>query len=133
MAVLDGVPGLEVTVLVNGAPLDEYVDSDEETSPAEVIKYVEAVSGAVFHVKYDIGSAFTVKAEHGVQVELSLDGKWVTGHALERHRVKGSIFNGIREKVDSKFYLREMCFSELKIGESPTDVGLSEFGINSWT
>jgi hypothetical protein len=126
MAVLDGVPGLEVTVLANGAPLEEYIDADEETSRYKAVQYVEAVSGAEFQVKHCISSAFKVKGSNrGVKIELHLDGKYVGSHILLRNRIHSEhIFKGVQEKVDNQCIVRRMCFSELEIGESFTDVEL---------
>lgn len=47
MAVLDNYPGLKVEVLVNGLPLQEYFDEDQEATPTTASNYVEATSGKV--------------------------------------------------------------------------------------
>ena len=53
MAILPSLPGLEVTVLVNGNALQEYDDADFDESnqnTREMSKYVASVAGAEFSI-----------------------------------------------------------------------------------
>jgi len=84
MAVLGGLPGLEVRVMVNGEPLKEYTDTfvDEEEAKT-VIKYIEAVSGANF----EISCRFTRPYPHRDVVNsahVELDGEGVGGRIIRK-------------------------------------------------
>ena len=54
MAVLDAYSSIKVQIVVNGVPLQEYDDDEESATPGEVVKYVEAASGAVFEIQHKI-------------------------------------------------------------------------------
>lgn len=51
MAVIDVLPGVEVTVDVDGNPLKEYEDRDEEEPEKTITRYVEAQSGKKFSIR----------------------------------------------------------------------------------
>lgn len=55
MAILPRCPGLEVHILVHGQKLVEHRDEHEEgETPNRLVRYVEAVSGAEFHIQFKI-------------------------------------------------------------------------------
>jgi hypothetical protein len=66
MAVIEAVPGLSVVIRVDGEPLKEYPNNDEEeieNTPAnKLIKYIEVVSDRAFEVAIHGGKDFTVKS-----------------------------------------------------------------------
>jgi hypothetical protein len=72
MAILDLVPGLEVTVCVDDHPLEEYNDDEEvEAQPGEafqhqasrtVSKYVESITDKEFEIRCNVTSAFNMTA-----------------------------------------------------------------------
>ncbi|KAH0006756.1 hypothetical protein KCU78_g12139, partial [Aureobasidium melanogenum] len=81
MAVLDGLPGVEVTVVVDGKDLHEYQDADMEDDEGTITKYIEAVDNAnfairikvtkdaTFHVSTtDVSAGSDVFAVDGVQI-----------------------------------------------------------------
>lgn len=72
MAVLDDLPGIEVTVRVNCEPLKEYKAKNDEIQRSDpairehqakktVTKYIRAVTGANFTVNMDISRDLRVK------------------------------------------------------------------------
>lgn len=54
MAILEPHPGVNISVICNGAALHEYDDEDEDAQPATATKYVEAESGAEFGVQWEL-------------------------------------------------------------------------------
>ncbi|KAH0153042.1 hypothetical protein KCU67_g9631, partial [Aureobasidium melanogenum] len=54
MAVLDGLPGVEVTVVVDGKDLHEYQDADMEDDEGTITKYIEAVDNANFAIRIKV-------------------------------------------------------------------------------
>jgi hypothetical protein len=121
MAVLTGVPGLEVQVIVNGAPLQEHINPDEETSLNKVVRYIECASGAEFSVRYNFDHAFV--QYYGIFVLVRVDGKHSDSHVLERkYKLKGRDFPGVRGYDGLKYSMRKFSFSELKTGNAMSSV-----------
>ncbi|KAG9591014.1 hypothetical protein KCU77_g6519, partial [Aureobasidium melanogenum] len=63
MAILDALPGVEVTVVVNDEDLHEYQESDTANREDTVTKYIEAVDGANFAVKIKVTKDFVFKGD----------------------------------------------------------------------
>lgn len=72
MAILDSLPGVEVTVTVKGKSLEEHVDSDLADDPFTVTRYVEAKSNQIFAVKVVTKKGATRGA--GLHYEVHVDG-----------------------------------------------------------
>lgn len=84
----DCLPFASIVVRVNGQDVQEY--QTEQTSADNVktaVTYIEAVDGAAFglHLILERGFAYTV--DHLI-MQVSLDGKWVTGRFVELQRLK---------------------------------------------
>ena len=120
MAILQhgrGVHTLKAEVLVNGSPLREYDDDEASVAPKSITKYVEAVSGAAFHVRISWDGGYP--PQHGLCIRTRLDGKFVrsmTFRAWEmqtkkEYIMRGKLYTGNREK--------EFKFSPLTIGKQP--------------
>ncbi len=85
MAVLDGLPGLEVLVCMDGQPLEEYDDDEEEaiadTPIAEhqaaktISKFVESVSEKEFSIRILLRSPFVMDYD-SLKSPIYIDGKW---------------------------------------------------------
>ncbi len=76
MAVLDSVPGLEVLVCVEGKPLPEYDDEDQEREPEpanHVCKYVESISDREYTINIRFNVPFTMNCPSLV-VYIKIDG-----------------------------------------------------------
>ncbi|KAG9638363.1 hypothetical protein KCU64_g13835, partial [Aureobasidium melanogenum] len=54
MAVLDGLPGVEVAVVADGEDLHEYQDADMEDDEDTVTKYIEAADNTNFAIKIKV-------------------------------------------------------------------------------
>ncbi|KAL1302742.1 hypothetical protein AAFC00_003094 [Neodothiora populina] len=81
MAIIPGVPGLEVSIVVDGKPLHEYVDEYEEEEEhvgditKKVTRYVECQSGKAFGVQVKFRPGFKSVAEREVATAaVSIDG-----------------------------------------------------------
>jgi hypothetical protein len=118
MAILNSLPGFEAEILVNGFPLKEHSDKDRGTSHDTVLKYVEATSGAEFAVEYYISPAFRFR-HSALEITLSVDGREVTSRVVHRadRFQRASVLRGAREKVNGKYIVRKLAFSDLRIGK----------------
>lgn len=93
MAVLDTLAGVEVTVCINGQPVQEYEDKDKETSkpfgPKTVIKYIEAISDAEFSFTITVSNLPHVCEDQRRNITNDLifktkaDGKYVASRICE--------------------------------------------------
>ncbi|KAH0364053.1 hypothetical protein KCU65_g6976, partial [Aureobasidium melanogenum] len=73
MAVLDGLPGVEVTVVVDGDDLHEHQDTDLQDEEDTITKYIEAVDGANFAVKIKVSKDATFKGDQ-LSFKVLVDG-----------------------------------------------------------
>jgi hypothetical protein len=116
MTVLDNVPGLEVTVQVNGSSLQEYNDDDSEPAPKSVTKYIEAISGAQFRVQYEFKESFRTK--NGILTDIYIDGKDIAGYVLKANQLHGAyVMSGKKERGGNEYFQRPFTFSQLSIGK----------------
>jgi hypothetical protein len=100
MAILESLPGLEVTVCMDGQPLEEYDDNEEEevgeTPVAQyqaaktVSKYIESASEKEFSINITLGTAFTMDFE-SLMAPIRMDGKFVAGPVMLKKRYLGSM------------------------------------------
>lgn len=77
MAVIDGIPGLEAWVCVNGKRAKEYdPDNDvEEVNPSMTTKYIESVSGASFSLHFKVNRTYQLSyKDYVLAVDYKLDG-----------------------------------------------------------
>ncbi|KFY72116.1 hypothetical protein V499_07733 [Pseudogymnoascus sp. VKM F-103] len=85
MAVIDAVPGVEVSVCVNSHPVKEYEDTDEiidgPLASTTVVKYIEAISDTQFTINITVHPAFDEhrQTRDDLLVNAKVDGKWVDG------------------------------------------------------
>jgi hypothetical protein len=109
-------PKVEAEILVNGVALQEHDDEDDRGGANEVIKYVEAVSGTTFVIRY----TFNERPKHDVSIHIALDGKWVVTKLprLERFHdgyLQGNV-TGVNSNETGRWMLSEFSFSDLKTG-----------------
>lgn len=116
MAIVKSLPGFEVTIVANGKPLTEHVDSSEPDEDRKTTRYIEAVSDQVFEIH--------VKASKGAQIQgdallsyIYIDGKYVSGIFLEKGTNEShdrvGVKKGARESLNT---IREFCFASLESG-----------------
>ncbi|KAE9368742.1 hypothetical protein N431DRAFT_494137 [Stipitochalara longipes BDJ] len=148
MAVLDTLRGLDVSICIDGQPLKEYDDDEEEevqeTPVAEyqaartVRKYVESVSDKEFEVKIVLGTSFVMDYDC-IMAPITIDGKrmieTVIVKARQGHIVRGSRFlsqvtrtvRGVTRPApgaNEQEFLRKFRFE--KIGTTMDDVKLAD-------
>lgn len=119
MAIIPDVPHVSVDIVVDGRPLPEYLDEDDDDSisPTSTIRYVECVSGSHFQIRSDLTGMELkhLKRGHAVTIDLYLDGKKVGGSVkqfpLRNHAV--STRSGVRYKEDGVWKERKFMFSNL--------------------
>ncbi|KAG9591013.1 hypothetical protein KCU97_g7209, partial [Aureobasidium melanogenum] len=82
MAIIPDVPHVVVDIVVDGQPLPEYLDEDDDdsVSPTSIIKYVESVSGSHFGIRVNLNGMERkhLKRGNSVVVEYHLDAENVT-------------------------------------------------------
>ncbi|KAG9517387.1 hypothetical protein KCV07_g6167, partial [Aureobasidium melanogenum] len=121
MAVLDGLPGIEVTVVVDGKDLHEYQDAGMEDDEDTVTKYIEAVDNANFAIKIKVTKDAEFKGNRlsfKVLVDGSLISRPLVGPLRRRTPTGVRMVNGIQ--VGDR-HIRKLKFDAL---ESVTEHGL---------
>ena len=120
MAILASRPEIKISIICDGAPLQEYDDHDDhdEELPATVIsKYIEAVSGAEFGIQWQISSPWP---PHSVMFEYWLDQKEASGECCTQVNYKGQSYTYTEEGaitvVDGQSYLHKFAFAALDVG-----------------
>ncbi len=118
MAILPSHPGIKVSIVCNGAALQEYDDEDDETQTHVVSKYIEAVSGAEFGIKCEVSPPWPPNTLLFIYY---LDQKWVGGrYAMQISYNPPNwtcIEQGSRTIVDGQSYLHKFAFAALTIGK----------------
>jgi hypothetical protein len=120
MAAIEAVPHVSAQIHVNGTPVTEYDNDDNEDTGNAITKYVESTTGANFSIQYHIKPAFQPK--HDVVVRANVDGKYCDSHV---HRAVSLVefggftgmFTGIREITGAGHFLRKSVFSEVQISK----------------
>ncbi|KAF2677306.1 hypothetical protein K458DRAFT_163912 [Lentithecium fluviatile CBS 122367] len=118
MAITTVYPGLQVDVVVNGAPLQEYDDDEDEDSPDTTTKYVEATSGANFEIRYSFGTGFSAK--HAVVTRVHVDGQYGEGHVIKLDEIFRfpRFLSGRREDLGDGYFQRKFRFAQLSTDDS---------------
>lgn len=128
MAVLDALPGVEVSVHIDGKPVQEYEDTDEEVhgplGPKTVVKYIEAISDAQFSIN---ASVLPVHKEC-VSFRVHADGKWITGRIYDQPKHGHAPWNKqiIGSRVTDSLgqpILRPFKFAGVNIGRPTKHIG----------
>ena len=120
MAITKAYSKLKVQVFVEGAPLEEYADDDDETSDVQVTRYIEAASGDNFEIRYSFAPVFNIR--HDIRLDLRIDGQAVDSAVFSPTSPVRlgyvQIMKGAREFEDGQYFLRKFCFSQLETGTS---------------
>lgn len=120
MAILPFRPGIEISIVCNGAVLREYDDDDDdEDLPAAVIsKYVEAVSGAEFGIQWKISPPWP---PYTVLFECWLDQKKASGKFCKPAFFKYPSYiyteEGATTVLNGQSYLHRFAFAALEVGK----------------
>lgn len=118
MAVLDGVPGLTVRIVVNGEGLREYEDRHAEVAEKTVERYVEPQTGKSFEIHYTFDESFP--RGRAVCLSIMIDGRIVDLPIVRRHELRdpaGHLSRGPIYKGGSGWKVRKYEFAAMTIGE----------------
>ncbi|KAG9587462.1 hypothetical protein KCU77_g9196, partial [Aureobasidium melanogenum] len=114
MAVLDGLPGVEVAVVADGEDLHEYQDADMEDDEDTVTKYIEAVDNTNFAIKIKVTKDAKFKGR-ALSFRMSVDGSSVRNalvrSTLVRARTHVRVVEGAQVKAQR---MRKLKFNALE-------------------
>ncbi|KAF2013667.1 hypothetical protein BU24DRAFT_452510 [Aaosphaeria arxii CBS 175.79] len=109
----------KVEILVDGQPLEEFKDDDEEDKPNEAMRYVMATSGKEFAVRFTAARPYP---KYTILVNIYLDGKWVRGRYVDKDD-KGKVeIKGTIQTLGDRWLSQNFRFAELEINESISNV-----------
>ena len=115
MAIHADYPGLTVEIYVDGKPLEEFKNPEEEDVPKTTTRYVECRSGAEFDIRTNFRPPF---APMDISIEAWLDGTRVSRRSafkdamMERTYVQSQT----RWKEDGALHACNFLFSDLSVG-----------------
>ena len=114
---------IEVTIEVEGKPLEEYKDDEEEDKPDSITRYVEATTDAAFAIKTRLKRSFCFPTD-SLGFHYKLDGVLVGDYGLYKEDFeprKGGcahIQYGAYAKKDGRFdALKPFIFNEIEVGK----------------
>jgi hypothetical protein len=115
----------ECTVEVDGVPLEEYEDEDTEQANTTTLltKYVEAISGANFSLKFTVQPGWTMKADY-IAWYVYLDGTLVTGGVVPSESYDGDRSyttqkSGALSGAGDNWTIRKYKFADITTGDKP--------------
>ncbi len=117
MAILSSCPGLVIEILVDGVPLQEYDDDEnEQEQPDTVTKYIIAQSGAQFSIRFTASDDFS---KYPFSKQVYLDGTRVRDTLFES-TLNGNwcLDKGRMSKVGKQSVLQNYQFDKIIIGKS---------------
>jgi hypothetical protein len=113
MAILGNLPGIQVTISVNGEDLHEYIDPDKKDEPRAVTKYIEAVTGAKFGFKITVPKGFEYLGDCLVMYYY-IDGKFVSAIIVPAPNTESHTFVSTMDSlIASDGTSRKLKFNEL--------------------
>jgi hypothetical protein len=119
MAITDDVPGLQVEVIVDGQPLWEYDDDEDEAERFTTTKYIEAMSDKPFSIRVVYKKPFP--RQYGVEMDVKIDGGQGRGrmHKPEDlYRPEGHRKSSVSFHKGGQRFRRKYRFVALDIGNS---------------
>ncbi|KAI4629254.1 uncharacterized protein J4E87_003516 [Alternaria ethzedia] len=117
MAIDPDHPGLEVTICVDGQPLPEYEDEDEDPAPKTTTKYIEARSDSHFSIVTEFKPPFPT--QYHVRSSLCIDGTGMDKALCLREDLFKKPFEntGIRRREGEQWVKQKFSFAKLNIVE----------------
>lgn len=117
MGIVEALPGVTVSIVVNGSALHEYEDPDIEDTTTTITRYVEAVSNETFEVRILVPSGTQFKG-NVLSFHVFADGTLMSRRMVEPKLNKPP---GRRKTVkgwrDDKGMLERFRFNELRTGK----------------
>lgn len=119
MAIIPDVPHVAVDIVVDGRPLPEYLDEDDDdsVSPDSINKYVECVSGSHFGIRVDLTGMDTrgLRRGNSIITDYYLDGQLVadTVHRFPLRNRSISVLSGESRREGGVWVMRKFLFANL--------------------
>lgn len=121
MAVLEGVPGVKVTIRVNNVDCVEYDDPEPPEHPAQPTssKYIESSDNAKFVIRFEVNHSYRWGyRKHVLCFRCYVDGKFVRG-AVQRQN-DAMLWRDIQGKDEfststGSWVIRKLQFAAVKI------------------
>lgn len=108
---------LEIEVVVDGKPLTEYEDNDDEDRNSDtVVRYIESTTGSQFSLKACALESFKFTSE-AVTFRVYLDGHNAATLMVEKDLIGfPSILEGVSQQTDQGWQVKPFIFSDIKYG-----------------
>ena len=122
MAVISTCPGIEVEIVVDDSPLEEYDDDDVGDLPSNTLsKYIEAISRAKFEVRYTFTRSFIklLRTGQGIKVAILVDGAEANNAIMGKDEISASrdyYFTGAWSYENGRHFQSQFCFRDIQIG-----------------
>ena len=115
MAIHADYPGLTVEIYVDGKPLEEHEQEEEEDAPKTTTRYVECRSGAEFAIHTNFKAPF---APMDMDVRVYLDGTSMHRRMVHRREMFAEPYIQFRTKWRNgeKWHASKFLFSDLDVG-----------------
>lgn len=123
MAVIDDVPGIAVGILVDGQPLEEYIDPDAAARSRVAERYIEAFSNKRFAIELRFDKDIMVCGD-GVTVRVVIDGVLIDHVCYLKEKIETGGRFTIEGRYTSNDRIQYFSFSELEIGKRLNIPGL---------
>jgi hypothetical protein len=135
MAILEAVPGVGVSIYINGQSVKEYEDDGEEMggplAPNTVVKYIEAISDAEFEINVSVLPAFREHRViiHDLVFQVNIDSTKTTGRYWQD--ATGSVYSSWNSKIEG-FYRKDAAGRTTINPFKFTDIEIGRFATHSW-
>lgn len=117
MAIIESLPGVEVTIVADGKPLKEYVDGDVEGELKSMRCYIEAVTGKLFEIRMKVAKGTKI-TRNRIDFKIAIDGQWVGTPRSRRSKIAREDTERISEGRNvGGGKLQKYRFSELETGD----------------
>ena len=117
MAIINDLPGVEVTVTVHDYDLQEYHDGDVEDEERTVTKYIQAQEGQLFEVRIKVPKGFTFEGDC-LAFTIFVDGNWVVEPLVDAELCAlCDSLDRIKGVEEPNNYIRRFCFRAIELGK----------------
>jgi hypothetical protein len=120
--------GVQVSLCVDGVPLEEFDDSASDDEPLKGVKFVEATSGKHFTIrvkayKPELGGC---RLDH-LDVNILVDGKRAVSKILNVHTPLPSSWyikdlEGVDRRLNNQYVLEKFAFADLDTSKYARDL-----------
>ncbi|QIW96859.1 hypothetical protein AMS68_002377 [Peltaster fructicola] len=107
-----GIPGVSVSIRVDGVALKEYQDPQVRDNADEVVRYIQSTNEAIFDIEVSVDGTFRSPATH-LRFECRVDGVRVQRPSLELDQKEHSTVS--KGKQISPNLLKPYCFGKLDL------------------